>query len=71
MNEEDNEDNLDVSLRFSERVKAVISGYKPAVNVNSGVETKIILHDETPVRSSPRRFAPGEKALLEKQSMSG
>ena len=34
--------------------------------VKNRVETKIILHDETPVRSTPRRFAPAEREELNK-----
>ncbi|XP_053672522.1 uncharacterized protein LOC128722861 [Anopheles nili] len=62
----DNGQEIDAPLKYVESIQKLIDNYSPTTQMNSKVETKIILYDDTPVRSSPRRFAPGEKAVLEK-----
>uniref|UniRef100_A0AAG5DQN0 RNA-directed DNA polymerase n=1 Tax=Anopheles atroparvus TaxID=41427 RepID=A0AAG5DQN0_ANOAO len=56
---------LDIAPQYTTHVRQMIKEYTPRTDVKSEVETKIILYDETPVRSTPRRFAPREKAVLE------
>ncbi|XP_052889032.1 uncharacterized protein LOC128297433 [Anopheles moucheti] len=57
---------IDVPQRYSNYIKALISNYDPSKEVKSTVEMKIILEDEHPVQTNPRRFAPKEKEVLER-----
>lgn len=52
---------------YDEKIKALISNYKPAKGVRTTVETKIILRDEGPIYARPKRLSPKEKEILAKQ----
>ncbi|XP_055589210.1 uncharacterized protein LOC129741495 [Uranotaenia lowii] len=56
---------IDVDPKYVDVIQDIIANYNPKREVNSRVETKIILTDDEPVRSAPRRFAPKEKKVLE------
>ncbi|XP_049288982.1 uncharacterized protein LOC125766930 [Anopheles funestus] len=57
---------IDVPERYASDTKSLISNYVPNKEVKSSVEMKIIVEDEHPVQTNPRRFAPKEKEALEK-----
>lgn len=57
---------IDVSSRYADTIRGMIENYVPKSDIKSRVETKIILNDDVPVHIPPRRFAPKEKAILEK-----
>ncbi|KAI4476900.1 hypothetical protein M0802_014811 [Mischocyttarus mexicanus] len=58
---------LDVKPQFVKEVEQLVVDYKPAKQVKTSVETQIKLHDDVPVTSRPRRLAPREKEVLNKQ----
>lgn len=58
-------ESIDVDPPYVEVIKEIIENYNPKSEVHSRVETKIILTDDEPVHSAPRRFAPKEKKVLE------
>ncbi|XP_035894836.1 uncharacterized protein LOC118515170 [Anopheles stephensi] len=60
------ENEIDVPKQYASEVKSLISNYVPCEDVKSTVEMKILLEDEHPVQTNPRRFAPKEKEVLEK-----
>lgn len=50
-----------------EEVKILISQYTPQKTEEPKVALKIVLRDETPISQLPRRLAPLEKRIVEKQ----
>lgn len=62
---QENESNVRATDR--EKIDTLIANYRPAKNVNTSVETKIVLRSEEPISHRPRRLAPREKAVLDKQ----
>ncbi|XP_076660477.1 uncharacterized protein LOC143363832 [Halictus rubicundus] len=61
------ESELDVSQKYRERINALVTNYQPARDTNTSVETKIVLRSEETIYHRPRRLAPREKAVLDKQ----
>ncbi|XP_053667579.1 uncharacterized protein LOC128717928 [Anopheles marshallii] len=59
------EGDIDVPPRYYNTVKSLIDEYEPVKEVTSVVEMKIIVEDDTPIRTTPRRFAPKEKKVIE------
>lgn len=55
---------LDVAPQYASQVRKIVEAYVPSTKVKSEVEKKIIVYDETPVRWTPKRLAPGEKAVV-------
>lgn len=49
------------------RVKELIENYEPKKILQPKIELKIELTDETPIYQRPRRYAPIEKAAIDKQ----
>lgn len=60
-------DEINVAEPYRSQIKALVAGYQPKEDVQTTVETRIILKDEEPVCSRPRRLAPKEKVILDKQ----
>lgn len=48
-------------------VKHLVLEYVPQKSENAKVSLKIVLRDETPIHQLPRRLAPLEKCIVEKQ----
>jgi len=64
-------DEIDVAEPYRSQIKALVAGYQPKEDVLTAIETRIILKDEKPVHSRPRRLAPKEKTILDQQRMAG
>lgn len=61
-------DELDVcSIKYSGEIKQMVTEYKPKRNVNTQIETRVILKDDIPIYERARRLAPLEREVLRKQ----
>jgi len=60
-------DELEVPVHYSNQIETMVKEYQPKRNVETPVETKIVLKDEIPVNQRPRRLAPREKKVLDDQ----
>ncbi|XP_076280086.1 uncharacterized protein LOC143208958 [Lasioglossum baleicum] len=60
-------DELNVKEQYKGRIKTLVDEYKLAEKVDTKIETVITLKDSTPVNLRPRRLAPKEKTILDKQ----
>lgn len=60
-------DEIDIAEPYRSQIEALVAGYQPKEDVPTAIETRIILKDEEPVYSRPRRLAPKEKAILDQQ----
>jgi len=60
-------DEYDVAGSFKSKLNKLIQEYKPKEGVRSLVQTKIVLSDNEPVNTRPRRLAPKEKHILDEQ----
>jgi len=60
-------DELEVPVHYSNQIENMVKEYQPKRNVETPVETKIVLKDEIPVNQRPRRLAPREKKVLDDQ----
>lgn len=58
------EDNTPV---WPSEVQTLISNYKPSDTVVTEIQTEIILKDDSRVYHNPRRLAPSEKSIVDKQ----
>lgn len=64
------EDDLDIGTPTDEsvsRIKGLIASYQPMADKTTQVEMNIIMTKEEPVYCRPRRLAPAEKEVVEKQ----
>lgn len=59
------EENVHESL--PPKVKKLIANYEPKKILQPKIELKVELSDETPIYQRPRRYAPVEKAAIDKQ----
>lgn len=60
-------DELSDRTTYSERIQKLISDYKPAEDIKTTVETRIVLPTTDPIYYRPRRLAPKEKEILSRQ----
>jgi len=68
MNINTNVDELDVGVRAqSVVVQELVETYHPVQDFTAPMKTVIVLFDETPVFQRPRRLAPREKMVVDKQ----
>lgn len=58
---------LEVPQEYREKIENLIKHYEPRKNVETTVETKIVLVSEDPIMSRPRRLAPKERKVLDEQ----
>jgi len=58
---------IEVAESYRNRVEMLIREHHPKSNVKTTIETKMTLKDRTPVHLHPRRLAPKEKNILNKQ----
>lgn len=61
------ENELDIKRQFKGRLQQIVSECRPAENVKTPIGTKIRLTDDIPVTLRPRRLAPKEKDILNRQ----
>ncbi|XP_062704651.1 uncharacterized protein LOC134286957 [Aedes albopictus] len=50
-----------------EQTSSLVRSYSPRMSATSDVKLKIVLKDETPIQQLPRRLAPLEKEIAQKQ----
>lgn len=50
-----------------EKIRKLIADYKPSRQVQTNVETRIVLKDQEPICAKPRRLSVQEKQVLQKQ----
>ncbi|XP_076383359.1 uncharacterized protein LOC143260735 [Megalopta genalis] len=62
-------DELSAYTSYDDKLKTVVSNYKPAECVKTAVETKIVLRNQDPIYSRPRRLSPKEKDVRTNQGM--
>lgn len=51
--------------KYREEIRELITNYKPEKTHDVGIKTRIILKDDIPVASRPRRLSPSEKQEVE------
>lgn len=56
-----------VSRPYQEQIRKLIDNYKPSQKVQTDVKMEIVLKDQEPIRSKPRRLTMQEKQILQSQ----
>ncbi|XP_043276001.1 uncharacterized protein [Venturia canescens] len=61
------QDTIEVREPYKQRIQQLMEDHKPSKQVQTNVETKIVLKDDEVVCAKPRRLSIQEKDILEKQ----